>query len=177
MNLKKFLTKIYVHKVIVVFAALLRILPHPANVAPIAAMALFGGMYLDKRFAFVIPLLALFLSDLVLGFHDTMPFVYVGFVLSGLIGLWMRRNKSGPRVVGGILLSSLLFFMLTNFGVWLVSGMYEKNTDGLIEAFVMGLPFFRNTIVGDLLYTTAFIILYELLMVISRRTALVRVRK
>lgn len=157
---------------IIAVACLLRLVPHLPNFTPIGAMALFGGMYLDKKYAFVLPLVALFLSDLLLGFHATMPFVYGSFVLSGLLGMWVKQHRTGTRVAFGVLLSSVLFFIITNFGVWLVSGIYERSPKGLLEAFVMALPFFRNTIFGDLLYTTAFIIMYEILQALSRRYSL-----
>lgn len=163
--------KIIYPAAIIVLAALLRLAPHLPNVAPIGAMALFGGMYLEKKYAFIVPLAALFLSDMFLGFHTTMPFVYGSFLLSGLIGLWIRQHRTIKRVIFGTLLSSVLFFVITNFGVWLVSGMYEKSSRGLLEAFVLALPFFRNTIFGDLLYTTAFIIMYEIIKVLARRNA------
>lgn len=162
---------------IILLAALLRLVPHLPNFTPIGAMALFGGMYLDKKYAFILPLIALFISDLIIGFHSTMPFVYGSFMLSSVIGIWIRKNQSGKRTVFGILLSSVLFFVITNFGVWLVSGLYEKSPRGLIETFVMALPFFRNTIFGDLLYTTAFIMLYELYQAFMRRYALRLARK
>lgn len=176
-NINLTIKNIAIPALIVVLAALMRLVPHLPNVAPIGAMALFGGMYLDKKYAFIIPLAALFLSDIFLGFHATMPFVYGSFLLSGLIGLWIRQNRSVKRVVFGTLFSSVLFFLITNFGTWLVSGMYEKSPKGLLEAFVLALPFFRNTIFGDLLYTTAFIILCELLTMIARRKAFAYSRK
>lgn len=162
--------KILYPATIILLAALLRLVPHLPNVAPIGAMALFGGMYLEKKYAFVLPLIALFLSDVFLGFHTTMPFVYGSFLLSGLIGLWIRQDRSVKRVVFGTLASSVLFFLITNFGTWLVAGMYERSPKGLLEAFVLALPFFRNTIFGDLLYTTAFIVMYELMKILARRS-------
>lgn len=162
---------------IIVIASLLRLIPHLPNFTPIGAMALFGGMYLEKKYAFILPLIALFLSDLLLGFHTTMPFVYGSFILSGLIGMWIKKNRTGKRTILGILLSSVLFFFITNFGVWLTSGMYDNSPTGLIEAFVMALPFFRNTIFGDLLYTTAFIMIYELYQAFLRRYAVQHARR
>lgn len=162
---------------IIFVACLLRLVPHLPNFTPIGAIALFGGMYLDKKYAFVLPLVALFLSDLVLGFHATMPFVYGSFILSGLLGMWVKRKRTGMRTVVAILASSVLFFVITNFGVWLVSGIYERSPRGLIEAFVMALPFFRNTIFGDLVYTTSFIIMYEILRVFSKRQVVSIARK
>lgn len=147
---------------IILFAVLLRLLPHPPNIAPITAMALFGGFYLDKKYALAIPLGALFISDIFLGFHDTMVFVYGTFVLTGVIGVAMKRYRNIKTILLTTLASSMLFFIVTNFGVWLVSGMYVKDLSGLVQSYYFALPFFRNTIVGDMLYIALFVGAYEL---------------
>lgn len=152
----KLLQSIFVPLVIICFAAVLRLMPHPANVAPIAAMALFGGAYLSKRYALVVPLIALFLSDLFLGFHSTMVFVYASFFCVGLVGMTLKGRVTWQAVVVASLVSSLLFFVITNFGVWLVSGMYPKSLAGLMECYYFAIPFFRNTIIGDLGFTALF---------------------
>ncbi len=154
---------------IILFAVILRLIPHPANVAPITAMALFGGVHLDKKYAVVIPLCAMLVSDLFLGFHATMPFVYGSFLLVGLIGLWLRRHKSLPMILSASLASSILFFLITNFGVWLMTNLYSKTITGLLEAYFMAIPFFRNTIIGDLLYAGLFFGTYELVLHYSKR--------
>lgn len=155
--------------VIIGIAVLLRVLPHPANVVPIAAMALFGGAYIgNKKYAILLPLVVMFVSDIFLGFHNTMFFVYGSFLLTGLIGVWLRKKKKVQFIIGASLLSSLLFFILTNFGVWLMGTLYPKTVVGLIEAYVMGLPFFRNTLVGDLLYSGLFFGGYEAVRAIFR---------
>lgn len=141
---------------LVVFAVLLRLMPHPANIAPIAAMALFGGAYLNKKYALVVPLIAMIVSDFFIGFHDTMLFVYVSFALTGCIGVWLRTHKTVPHTILASLSSSILFFIVTNFGVWAVGSMYAKTPAGLLECYTFALPFFRNTIVGDLVYTGVF---------------------
>ena len=138
--------------IIIGIAILLRLLPHPPNVASIAAMALFGGAYLDKRFALAIPLLALFASDIFIGFHSTMPFVYGSFVLTGIIGMWLRTRRNVKNIVFTTLGSSVLFFLITNFGVWFLGTLYPRTLDGLLQSYLMGLPFFRNTLIGDLVY-------------------------
>jgi hypothetical protein len=135
--------------------------PHPANVAPIAAMALFGGAYLDKKYALVIPLAAMFVSDLFLGFHASMPMVYTSFVMSGLIGMWLKKHKSVPTVLFASVASSVIFFLLTNFNYFYVSSLYPKTISGFFEAYLMALPFFRNTLFGDLIYTGVFFGGYE----------------
>ena len=150
--------------IIISIAVALRLVPHPANVAPIAAMALFGGVYLDKKYALIIPLVALFISDLFLGFHGTMLFVYGSFLMTGLIGLWLRNHKQIQHVIAASLFSSLLFYLVTNFGVWLTGTLYAKTMTGLFESYTMALPFFRNTIIGDLLYVGLFFGAYEVVL-------------
>ena len=138
----------------ILVAASLRLLPHPPNFTPIGAMALFGGAYLGRRaIAFAAPLGALMLSDLVLGFHGSMPFVYAGVAFTVLIGWVLASRLSAVTVAGAALASSVLFFGLTNFGVWLTSGMYPPTLAGLAACFVAAIPFFQNTLAGDLFYS------------------------
>lgn len=150
--------------IIITFAVILRLLPHPPNVAPIAAMALFGGAYLDRKYALLVPITAMFVSDLFLGFHNTILFVYGSFLLTGVIGLWLKSHRNVQPIALGSLASSMLFFLITNFGVWLVGGLYPKTLSGLIQSYVMALPFFRNTIIGDLFYSGLFFGGYELVL-------------
>jgi hypothetical protein len=132
-------------------AAMLRLAPHPANVSPIAAMGLFGGAYLTHRAAgFIAPLAALFLSDLVLGLYSHMEIVYAAMALSVCLGWLLRRNRSPLRVAAATLASSLLFFGVTNFGVWALGAMYPHTLAGLAACFTAALPFFQNTMAGDL---------------------------
>lgn len=135
-------------------AAALRLLPHPPNFSPIAAMALFSGAYLPKRaLAFVAPFAALLLSDAVLGFYAGMNFVYFSFALTVLIG-WAIASRKTPLIIGSAAVaSSVLFFVLTNFGMWLFSGFYPLTGAGLVACFVAAVPFFQNTLAGDLLFT------------------------
>lgn len=148
--------------IIIVVAVLIRIFPHIPNVTPLAAMALFGGAYLDKRWAFGFPLIALFVSDMILGFHDTMFFVYVSFLLTGLIGYALRKHRQLQYILAGALTSSVLFYLITNVGVWLVGSMYPKTFSGLLEAYYLALPFFRNSLLGDAGYIALFVALYSL---------------
>ncbi len=135
-------------------AAAMRLVPHPPNVSPIAAMALFGGAYMPRRaMAFVAPFAALLLSDLVLGFYSGMDFVYFSFGLTVLIG-WLVASRKTPLRVGAVALaSSVLFFVLTNLGMWLFSGFYPRTSEGLAACYVAAIPFFQNTVAGDLFYT------------------------
>ena len=135
-------------------AAAMRLVPHPPNFSPIAAMALFSGAYLPRRaIAFVAPFAALLLSDLVLGFYAGMNFVYFSFGLTVLIG-WAVASRKSPLVIGAAAIaSSTLFFVLTNFGMWLFSGFYPLTREGLVACYVAAIPFFQNTLAGDLFYT------------------------
>jgi pheromone shutdown protein TraB len=140
---------------LIIFAiAIFRILPHPPNVSPVAAMALFGGAYIsDKRVAFLLPFLALLLSDLLLGLHDTMLYVYGGFALTVVIGFWLRNNSTTGRIALAATGASVAFFVITNFGVWLTSGLYPMTSDGLMQAYVAAIPFFQNSLLGNLCFT------------------------
>ena len=151
---------------IIVFAVFMRLLPHPANVAPIAAMALFGGAYLNKKYALIVPLIALFISDIFLGFYASMPYVYGSFLVTGLIGIWLRNHKNVPNVILASLSSSVLFFLITNFGFFLTNDLYPRTFAGQMEAYTMALPFFRNTLVGDLGYVGFFFGGYELVRLV-----------
>lgn len=160
--------------VIISFAAIFRLFPHPANFVPIAAMALFGGVYLNKKYALVVPLIALFVSDIFLGFYKEMPFVYGSFFLTGLIGIWLKDHKSLFNIALGTFISSLLFFLITNFSVWFLGGVYTKTLNGLIECYYLALPFFRNTIMGDFFYVTSFFGSYELVLMWLKRKGLIK---
>lgn len=156
---------------IIMFAVVLRLIPHPPNFAPIAAMALFGGCYLDKRYALIVPFVAMFFSDLFIGFHGTMLFVYGSFLITGLIGIWLKKHKSAQFVFGASLVSSTLFFLITNFGVWLMGELYPGTITGLFESYTMAVPFFRNTLIGDLFYVGLFFGGYELALMFLRKLA------
>jgi hypothetical protein len=148
-------------------AGLSRLLPHPPNLASVTAVALFGGAYLsDTRMAFLVPLAALFLSDLVLGFYHHMAVVYFRFALIVWIGHWLRTNRSAPRILSAALASSILFFVTTNFDVWAFGSMYPKTVDGLLACYVAAIPFFWNTLQGDLLFT---VLLFGGFVLLERR--------
>jgi len=135
-------------------AAASRVLPHPPNVASITAVALFGGAYLtNKRLALIVPLAALLLSDLLLGFYRHMEVVYGSFLLVVFLGFWLQRKRSALRIAGATLASSIIFFVITNFGVWAFESLYPKTAAGLLACYVAAIPFFQNTLVGDALYT------------------------
>lgn len=144
-------------------AAASRVIPHPPNFAPIGAMALFGGScFADRRAALVVPLMAMFLSDLAIGFlsgnlsfglHRFIPVVYGSFALIVCLGFWLRTRRTIVPIAGATVASSVLFFVLTNFGVWAVGSLYPKTWDGLVACYVAAIPFLHNTLFGDALYS------------------------
>jgi hypothetical protein len=135
-------------------AAAMRLVPHPPNFAPIAAMALFSGAQMPKRaLSFVAPFVALLVSDAVLGFYPGVGFVYGAFVLTVLVGWLVASRKTPLTVAAAAIASSVLFFAVTNFGVWASGTMYPHSFAGLEECYAAAIPFFRNTLLGDLTYT------------------------
>jgi hypothetical protein len=137
----------------IVGAALLRLMPHPPNFSPIDAMALFSGAYLGRRtLAFAAPIGALLLSDAILGFYPGMAFQYGAVALIVILGWLALARVSALRVGATAIASSVLFFVVTNFGTWVLSGMYPPNAAGLAACYVAAIPFFQNTIAGDLVF-------------------------
>ena len=135
-------------------AALSRLIPHPPNFAPIGAMALFGGACLaDRRLALLLPLMALFLSDLVLGLHVLIPVVYGSFALTVLLGRWLRSHRTLVTTAAATLAGSVQFFIVTNFACWLL--WYPHTMEGLTACYVAAIPFFQNTVMGDAAFATA----------------------
>jgi len=137
-----------------VAAAATRLIPHPPNTTSVAALALFAGAYFSSRWlAFLVPLLALFASDLLLGVYPHMEVQYLSFAAIICVGFVLRRQRTFGRIAAAALASSVTFFVLTNLGVWAFDGMYPRTVAGLISCFVAALPFFRNTLLGDIFYT------------------------
>lgn len=155
-------------------AALTRLLPHPDNFTPIGAMALFGAAYFSRNtLTLTIPFISLFLSDLILnnviysqyytGFTlITSWWIYGGFALVMLAGwLLLRNNVSPGRVIVASLTASLLFFLVTNFSVWQSGMMYPRTGAGLMACYAAGLPFLKNTVMGDLFFSGVLFGTYE----------------
>jgi hypothetical protein len=137
----------------IVVAAALRLVPHPPNFSPIDAMALFSGAYLGRRgIAFVAPLAALLLSDAVLGFYHGMATVYATVALIVLVGWWVAQRRTALRIAAAAVASSVTFFVITNLGMWLFSGIYPLTYAGLGACYTAAIPFFQNTVAGDLFY-------------------------
>jgi len=149
---------------LILFGVMLRFVPHPANFAPIAAIGLFSGCYLKKRYAFLLPLAAMLVSDYFIGFYSwkIMISVYLSFALVGLIGIWIKNHKSAYTVLGGTLTGSALFYLITNFAVWAFGSLYPRTWTGLLWCYAAAIPFFRNTILGDIFYVGVLFGTYEM---------------
>ena len=132
----------------------MRLIPHLWNAAPIAAIALFAGVYLGRNYAIILPVAAMLIGDLFIGFYEW-PLaltVYGCFMLTGLIGYTVSRHKNIATVALGSLSGSVIFFLTTNWAVWQFSSWYTRDLAGLAQCYVYALPFFRNTMIGDLFY-------------------------
>jgi hypothetical protein len=146
---------------IVAAAAAARLIPHPPNFTPIAAIALFGGVHFrDARAAFGVPFAAMMASDLVLamavygpGSLRKSPLVYLCFALIVAIGRRVARNPTAGALAMAVPAGSLLFYLVTNLGVWVLGTRYPPTLDGLAACYLAALPFLRNLLLGDLFYT------------------------
>ncbi len=142
-----------------------RLAPHPANVTAVGGLAVFSGARVGVKKALVVTFGTMLLSDVILGFHSVMWATYGSLLLAVLLGKLVQNKRSIGWIVGATLTSSILFYLITNFAVWLVPGsMYPKTLEGLITSYVMALPFFRNSLIGDMGYSFIFFGAFELVM-------------
>lgn len=163
MKMEKLTPRFWVLTLMVFGAAFLRLLPHPPNFAPIAAMALFGGAYFSKKsFAFVIPLAAIFLTDLIIGIYSYAWIVYLSFALIVVLGIFMLKKVSVKKLVFASVTASISFFAITNFGVWALGTLYPKTPAGLLASYTAAIPFFQNSLIGDLFFVGVMFGVYEL---------------
>lgn len=136
---------------LIALAVIARLVPHPFNLTPVGAVALFSGATLtSRRLAFALPMLALLIGDVFVGFHILMPPVYACFLLNVALGRRIRQRTSFSSVTGMTLLGACVFFVVTNFASWIA--FYEHSFSGLVQCYIMGLPYFRYTLIGDLVY-------------------------
>ena len=178
--MKKLNLQTGVLSIIILLAAFTRIMPHPPNFSPIAAIGLFGAAHFAKKWqAFFIPLIGIWVSDLVINnyvysssssnivwFYSGFYWQYISYILIIFSGLFIfNRGISLTKTVGGMISSSGIFFLVSNFGVWAGGTMYPKNFGGLITCYAAGIPFIHNTIISDVLFTTVLFGTYYLLQV------------
>ncbi|MDO8752199.1 MAG: hypothetical protein Q7J22_01415 [Candidatus Wolfebacteria bacterium] len=158
---KRFLTSLTLFGAM---AVLSRLLPHPPNMAAVGALALFAGAHGKSKWYILAPLLVMALTDPILGFYEggIMAGVYGSLLLMGILGWWVKKHVSGHRVLAAGVAGEILFFLITNWAVWAFSPMYAKTLGGLLESYLLALPFFRNSLAGTLVYTGIFFGVYEL---------------
>lgn len=156
---------------LMVTVVVLRVLPHPANFAPAAAAAIFGGAVLPRKLAVWTPVAAMAAADVFIGFYSTILITWGCYALIALASSRWLRTKSLKRGAALTLGSSLFFFFVTNFAVWLWGGMYAHNWSGLSQCYYMALPFFRNTALSDMVFTGALFSAYYGVIQLSRKLA------
>ena len=141
----------------------LRFILQIPNFAPVGALALFGGVYFSKKIALIFLLAIMVVSDIFIGYYEPklMFFVYGSFLLYVILGFWLKKHKKWYTVGGGAILGAVSFFLITNFAVWAFTPWYAKTFSGIVQCYLMALPFFRNTLFGDLFYVAAFFSAYE----------------
>lgn len=153
-------TRFWFLVVMIMAAAAMRILPHPPNMTPVAAMAIFGGAHFTRRWhSFAVPLGAMLLSDTILelmfgwGFHPLLPVVYLTIAAIVSLGVWLRPRRRQPLAIAGTALAAAtLFFVTTNFAVWAMGSGYPHTPTGLWACYTAAIPFYQWTMIGDLFY-------------------------
>jgi len=157
--------------ILILFAVFSRLMPHPMNFVPIAAIALFSGAYLNKKYAMLIPIAAMLISDAFIGFYSYMAWVYGSFILIAFVGFWLKKRFDGAGagkktgyIAATTIVSSVLFFIITNFGVWTSGMYYDMSVSGLIQCYTMAIPFFRNSLAADVIYAAVMFTVYELIV-------------
>ncbi len=149
---------------LILLAVLSRLIPHPLNFTPIGALGLFAGAYIIDKRVWLLPVCVLLLSDFFVGFYEpvSMLFVYLGFALSAFIGRLLLSEKRTSLNLGGAALSSAtVFFIVSNFGTWLSGTLYPMTFAGLTECFIMAIPFYANTLLGDVFYVVVLFAIFE----------------
>jgi len=149
---------------ILTIGILSRLVWHLPNFSPVYALALFGGVYLDKRLSIILPVGFMMITDLILGVYPGIAFTWIGMALVALAGWRLREKRHFGNILGVSLLASLVFFVVSNLGVWLLGRLYPLNFQGLVDCYVMAVPFFRNTLISTVVYSMLLILGYEIVL-------------
>jgi len=160
--------------ILLALGVLSRLIVHSPNFTPVIAVALFGGVYLNRKYAILLPLALMMISDMFLGFYDGILYTWFSVILIAAIGLWIKKNKSSTSIFSGSLASALLFFIISNFGVW-ATGYYGYTAQGFWNCYIAAIPFFRNTLVSTLVYSAVLFGIYELVALRVKGTRLAHV--
>lgn len=147
---------------------------HTPNFTPVIALALFGGVYLNRKYALLLPLCLMAISDIVIGMHNVVFFTWGSIVAISLLGTWLKSRNNWVNIASTNLLGAILFFVVTNFGVWAM-GWYPPTLAGLADCFWLAIPFFRTTLLSTAIYSVILFGLYELAAYRVKDTRLARV--
>ena len=145
--------------VLTLFAVISRLVPHPPNFTPLLAIALYSGICFKNKFLFIIPLMSMILSDFFLGYHNSMIWIYLSFLMVFYIGYTQSKKYSFKNLILLSFFSSTLFFVVSNFGVWIIG--YPKTIEGFITCYVLAIPFFHNTLLSTILFSSIFHFSYK----------------
>jgi len=156
--------KLLIVSILIALGFVCRLFDYPPNFSPLGAIAIFAGFFLARNRFFLVPIIILALSDIFLGFYDwrLMASVYISFAFIGLIGLYLKKHYHWWAVGLGALAGSLIFFIITNLAFWLFGGFYSLNFAGLASCFTLAIPFFKNTLLGDLFFNAVLFGIYAL---------------
>ncbi len=160
---------------LLIFGMTARFMFHIPNFTPVIVLALFSGVYLKKKYALLLPVALMAVTDIFIGLHRTMFFTWGSLVLIAAIGLWVGKHKSIKTIATTSLASAILFFLVTNAGVWLVSGLYPRTLAGLSQCFLLAIPFFRMMLLSTFVYSVVMFGLYEFIALRIKNTSLARV--
>ena len=144
---------------LILLLAFSRLIPHPPNFTPIVAVAIMSGYFFTNiRLSFIVLLISMLLADVFVGFYNNMFFVYASLFIITLTFFKVsnRINFKSLFIYGFV--GSLVFYIVSNFGVWIVGDLYEKNLNGLITCYYLAIPFFKNTILSTLIFSYAALI-------------------
>ena len=146
--------------ILIAIGFLMRIIPHAPNVAPVAAIAIFAGAYLNKKIVPWVPLAIMIASDLIIGLHGVVVYTWGAFIIIGFMGMRLREKRTPTSIFATTVFGALVFFVITNFGVWLA--WYPHTAAGFVNCYVRALPFLRNTMLSNILFSFVLFGCYEL---------------
>jgi len=152
---------------LIIIGILTRFIPHVPNFSPLVGIALFSGVYLRKKYSYLIPIVIYVISDIIIGLHGIVLFTWGSIALIYWLGHKLKTNKTPVKIATYTLISSVIFFIVTNFGVWL-QGWYSYTLGGLLKCYIAALPFFRTSLLADFIYVAVLFGTYEYILKRSR---------
>ena len=160
-----------IYLILIALGITTRLIPHLPNFTSLGAIALYSGFYLkNKKTAIFIPLAIIFLTDLKLGLYQwqLMLFVYLSYLIIGTLGILSKKLK-WYFVVPSSIFASIIFFLITNWSFWQFTPFYEHNLNGLISSYIAALPFFKNTLISDFIYTGSLFVITEIITFFTKQ--------